>query len=459
MLNRSDLHPYQETAVAHIVDNDAAGLFLDMGLGKTVTALTAIQYLIDCLEVRKVLAIAPKRVAENVWHTEVDNWAHLKGLRVVRVIGSERQRIHALNKDADVYLLSRDNVVWMVGHYGGTSAPFDMLVIDESSSFKNRKAKRFQALRQIRNSFSRVVLLTGTPAPQGLIDLWAQVYLLDGGQRLGKFITHYREDYFRKGYGHFAKWELREDAKQRIFDKIGDICISMEAKDYLDLPKRIDNIVEIVFPEALAKKYKDFERDQILEFLAANGDGVEVTALNAAALTNKLLQFANGAVYDKNMDYHQVHALKLAEAEGIVEGAEGQPVLIAYTYKHDLALLTKKLKKYNPVHIKEKDSVERWNRGEIRVLLMHPASGGHGLNLQAGGHIACWFGQTWSLELYQQFNARLDRQGQTQSVILHHLVAVGTMDEDVLKAQSRKDGEQQALIAAVKSRIAEYTRK
>jgi len=404
-----------------------------------------------------VLVVAPKRVVENVWHAEIANWSHLRGLTYSRVIGTEPQRRHALNKPADVYLVSRDNVAWLVGFYGGKRVPFDMLVIDESSSFKNPKAVRFKALKQVLDSFARVVILTGTPAPNGLEDLWSQIYLLDRGKRLGKYISHYREDYFRKGFGQFSKFEIREGAHARISERIGDIVLSMKAADYLDLPGRVNNFINVDFPPALRKKYDDFAREHVLEALSAAGESGEISAANAAALTNKLLQFANGAVYDENRNVHEIHALKLDVLEEIIEGAQGRPVLVAYTFIHDLNRILARFKKYGPRHIKEKGIVDAWNAGEVPILLMHPASGGHGLNLQKGGSLAVWFGQTWSLELYQQFNARLDRQGQTDVVVINHIVAPGTIDDDVVKAQGRKEADQDALMTSVKALIARYT--
>lgn len=457
MLSKRDLHSYQNTAVDHILENPKAGLFLDMGLGKTVSTLTAISTLIyEELEINNVLVIAPKRVAENVWTSEIKKWAHLRHLTTSRVIGTERQRRHALAKKADIYLLGRDNVAWLCGQYGGSMLPFDMLVLDESSSFKNHKSIRFKALRKVQPSFDRVIILTGTPAPNGLMDLWSQIYLLDRGERLGKFITHYREDFFSKGTHLYSKYKIRSHGEEQIYSKISDVCISMKAKDYLDLPKRINRYVDIVFPPKLDKLYREFEREQILELFAENEDGKEITAMNAAALSNKLLQFANGAVYDEDREVHTVHGLKLDAAEEIVEAAQGKPVLIAWTYKHDFTRLMQKLKKYDPKPLKKEADIEDWNAGKTQVMLMHPASGGHGLNLQAGGNIIIWFGQTWSLELYQQFNARLDRQGQSKTTIIHHLIAKGTIDEDVVKAISRKSSKQEGLLAAIKSRIKQY---
>lgn len=456
-MNEAHLHNYQNAAITHIMQHDFCGLFLDMGLGKTVSTLTAINKLIfEELDISTVLVIAPKRVAENVWTSELKKWEHLTGLKISRVIGTEKQRKAALREKADVYMLGRDNVTWLCGQYGGSMLPFDMLVVDESSSFKSPKSLRFKALKAVQPSFKRVVILTGTPAPNGLIDLWSQIFLLDRGERLGKTISMYRDNYFRPGKRNGAivyKYDLQSDGEARIHKRIEDICMSMKAKDYLDLPERIDNYIKLEFPKELQDKYDEFERDMVLELLSTEQ---EISAVNAAALSNKLLQFANGAVYDSEKNYHVVHDLKLEAAEEIVENANGKPVLIAWTYRHDLERLLVKLKKYKPRELKTEKDIEDWNAGNIQVMLMHPASGGHGLNLQTGGNIIVWFGQTWSLELYMQFNARLDRQGQTEAVIINHLIASKTIDEDVIKSLANKNSKQEGLMAAIKSKIEKH---
>lgn len=459
-MNRENLHDYQLTAVDHIINNKHCALFLEMGLGKTVSTLTAITTLIfEELDIANVLIIAPKRVAENVWSSELQKWSHLSGLTISKVIGPVKQRKEALRKKADIYTIGRDNVAWLCGQYGGSMLPFDMLVIDELSSFKNNKSVRFKALRNVQPSFKRVVGLTGTPAPNGLIDLWSQIYLLDRGERLGKFIGKYRDEYFKEGKRNGAiiyDYNIRPDGEARIFEKIKDICMSMKAKDYLSLPGRIENIIELKFDEELQKKYDDFERDQVLELYAALPEGQEISAVNAAALSNKLLQFANGAVYDNNKNYHIVHDLKIEAIKEIIEDANGKPVLIAYSYRHDLERMMEALAKYKPVKLTTDQDITDWNKGKIQVMIMHPASGGHGLNLQAGGNILVWFGQTWSLELYQQFNARLDRQGQEAVVIIHKLVATKTMDVRVVNALKGKDKTQDGLMEAVKALIKKY---
>lgn len=459
-MNESNLHGYQHTAVSHIMENTHGALLLEMGLGKTVSTLTAINKLIyEELEINAVLIIAPKRVAESVWSAEIGKWEHLKHLRISKILGNEKQRKAALRQPADVYTVGRDNVAWLCSQFGGTRTPFDMLVIDELSSFKNPQSVRFKALKAVQPSFSRVVGLTGTPAPNGLIDLWSQIYLLDRGARLGKFITTYRETYFRpdKRNGSITySYKLEESGEQQIYAKIGDICMSMKAKDYLDLPERINNIVRIDMPPDLQKQYDDFEKEQVMNLVSAEGDDKEISALNAAALSNKLLQFANGAMYDENKVYHEVHNLKLQALEELIEAANGHPVLIAWTYRHDRDRMLEKLKKYKPQELKTDQDINDWNAGKIQVMMMHPASGGHGLNLQAGGNIIVWFGNTWSLELEQQFNARLDRQGQKNAVVVNKLAVVGTMDEDVLKAQETKGNNQNRLMDAVKAKINKY---
>lgn len=449
-------HPYQQHATKHIIENYDCGLFLEMGLGKTVSTLTAINDLMfDAFEISRVLVIAPKRVAEDTWTAEKDKWEHLQHLRVSVVLGTERQRKEALRAKADIYVINRENVAWLVSFYGG-AFPFDMLVIDELSSFKSPKATRFKALRMIRPKVKRVVGLTGTPAPNGLIDLWSQLYLLDQGQRLGKSVTNYRERYFNPGKRNgnvVYEYKARPDSYDEIYNKIGDICISMKAEDYLQLPKRIDNNIEIKLPAEIQQKYEQFELDQVLALL---DDAGQISAVNAAGLSNKLLQFANGAIYDDEKNWHEIHKGKLEALSELVEAANGQPVLIFYSYKHDVERIMQHLKAYKPKKLDDAKDVAAWNRKEIPVLLAHPASAGHGLNMQQGGNILIWFGLPWSLELYQQACARLDRQGQTKAVINQRLITKGTMDEEVLKALDRKTGGQEALMQAVKARIAKH---
>ncbi len=476
-------HPYQEHATQHIIDHTEAGLFLEMGLGKTVSTLTAIDQLIyDRLEVGKVLVIAPKRVAEDTWSTEVEKWDHLRHLTISKVLGSERQRKEALKRQADIYVINRENVVWLVSHYQ-TAFPFDMVVIDELSSFKSAKAARFKALRMVRPRIKRVVGLTGTPAPNGLLDLWPQLYLLDMGQRLGKTLTSYRDRYFKpaKQNGHIVySYKMRETDEllgedywqKEIYEKIGDICISMKTEDYLQLPERMDIQVPVHLDPDILEQYLDFEKEQVLQLLShsteeayvwEDEDGitteepkkVDISAPNAAALTTKLLQYGNGAIYDEDGTWHEIHKAKLEALEEIIDTAQ-QPVLVFYAFQHDLERMKRHLKAYKPRELKTSADIKDWNAGKVPVLMAHPASAGHGLNLQAGGSIIVWFSLPWSLELYQQANARLHRQGQTKAVIVHMLMAQGTMDADVLAALTNKTKTQDALMAAVKARVEKY---
>ena len=451
-------HDYQGYSIDFILENPYCGLFLDMGLGKTAITLTAIDLLkYDRLEIDKVLLIAPLRVAENTWHTEIDKWEHLQHLKISKVLGSAANRKRALRAEADIYAINRENVPWLIA-YLGSYMPFDMVVIDELSSFKNPGSQRFKALRMVRPFVRRVLGLTGTPAPNGLIDLWSQIYLLDMGERLGKTLTGYRQKYFTPGQrnGHVVyNYDLQPSSEGLIRDKIGDICVSMQAKDYLELPERIDNFIPVVFDEELEKRYIDFERQSVIRFL----DAEEISAVNAAALTNKLLQFANGCLYDEERNIRNIHNLKIDALEEILDTANGKPVLVFYSFKHDLVAINEHLKQYKPRKLEKAKDVQDWNNGKIQLFLAHPASAGHGLNLQAGGNIIVWYGLTWSLELYQQANARLHRQGQTQSVIVNHLVAKGTMDEDVIQSLSRKELGQEALLQSIKARIEKHRRE
>ncbi|OLN21891.1 DEAD/DEAH box helicase [Domibacillus antri] len=449
-------HPYQAFAIDQILKNKSYGLFLDMGLGKTVSTLTAIEKLMfDDLEVSKVLVIAPKRVAEDTWSREVFKWSHTAHLRVSKVLGTEKQRRQALQKDADIYVINRENVEWLVNLYQGKPIPFDMLVVDELSSFKSPSSNRFKALRKIRPSFKRFVGLTGTPAPNSLLDLWSQVYLIDRGERLGKTMTQYRNRYFYPAQTDpvnprvVYKYEPRPEAEKNIYELIDDICVSMKAKDHLQLPERIDNIVTVTMSAKERAEYGELERERILE--CVSGD---IVASTAGVLSQKLLQLSNGACYNENQGVQHIHDRKLDALEDLVEGAQGQPILLFYSFKHDRDRIMKKFKR--AVSIDADHAIERWNNGEIELLLAHPASAGHGLNLQYGGHIIVWFGLTWSLELYQQANARLHRQGQEQTVIVHHILTSDTIDQRVLDVLQGKEKGQEALLAALKAKIDEY---
>ena len=440
-------HDYQTRAKDFILEHPKAGMLLEMGLGKTVITLTAIDVLINELfEVDRVLVIAPKRVAEDTWTREHAKWDHLCHLRVSKVLGSPEQRRRALAVDADIYVIGRDNVVWLVEQCR-QGWPFDMVVIDELSSFKNPQAKRFRALKKVIPKASRVVGLTGTPSANGLMDLWAEIYLLDRGERLGHTLGAYREKYFRpgarNGYVVF-KWEPLRGSREKIEAAISDICISMSADDYLTLPKRIDNLIPVKLSPQEMKQYKTMEAEQLLHI-----DDEDVVALNAAAVMTKLLQIANGSVYSHEGNVVRLHDAKLEALLEIIDTTDS-PVLIFYSYKHDLAAIKTAIPGARTLDGPE--DIAEWNAGRVQVLLAHPASVGYGLNLQEGGHVIVWYGLTWSLELYQQANARLYRQGQDKPVIIHHLIAEGTVDEQVMRALQEKDMSQAALMAALKER-------
>lgn len=443
-------HPYQEFAKEFMISNPLSALFLEMGLGKTITTLTAIDELLyDCFEIRKVLIIAPLRVANSTWPSEIKKWEHLKLLRYSIVTGNEAERIQALNIKAEIYIINRENVDWLVNK-SGVAMNFDMLVIDELSSFKSYTSKRFKSLLKIRPYFKRVVGLTGTPSSNGLMDLWAEFRILDFGKRLGRYITHYRNKYFvpdkRNGMIIYS-YKPQEDAEQQIYEAINDITISMKSCDHLKLPELIMNEVEVVLENKEVERYQDFKKAMVMTI----GEE-EIDAVNAASLSNKLLQLANGSIYDEEKNYHTVHDKKIEALEQLVEEANGKPVLIAYCFKADKERIEQR---FNVREIQSAGDIEDWNKGEIQVGLIHPASAGHGLNLQQGGCTLIWFGLTWSLELYQQTNARLYRQGQNQTVVIHHIITTNTIDEDVMKVLKRKERTQEALMSAVKARIGE----
>lgn len=415
--------------------------------GKTIITLTAIQELIDDYAVSKVLIIAPKTVAESTWQDEAAKWDHLH-LTFSTVLGNVKSRENSLEKVSDCYVINRENVVWLCEHYK-YRLPFDMLVVDESSSFKNHQAKRFRALRKVQPCFSRVVILTGTPAPNTLMDIWAQLYLLDRGASLGRTISIYRQKYFRPGQTNgfvVYNYLLQTGAEEQIYEAISQKVMSLKAADYLRLPRRIDNVVEIILPPKVLKLYRQMEKDYILSL-----EDEDITAASAAALSNKLLQMANGAVYDNDRGVIQLHKAKLEKLQEIQEDNPGQPILVFYAYQHDLKNLQEVFPRARV--LKGAKDMADWNAGKIEMLLAHPASTAYGLNLQCGGHLIVWYGLTWSLELYQQANARLYRQGQEKPVIIHHLVTKGTMDERVMKALKNKATGQDALLEAVKAEI------
>ena len=454
MLDRLCLHNYQKEVVSFILEHPYCGVFLDLGLGKTVSTLTAISDLMyDRLDIKSVLVVAPKRVAESVWEEEADKWSHLNHLTFSKIIGTADERLSALRKKADIHIISRDNVQWLCSIVGG-DFPFDMIVADELSSFKNHTSKRFKALRAVRPLIKRFVGLTGTPAPNGLLDLWPQMYLIDRGERLGRTISMYRRLYFRpdKVNGPVVySYKIIKGCDAVIQNKIKDICISMKSKDYLTLPDRIDNFLDLKMPTPVKIKYNNFVKEKVLELPDS-----DISAVNAVALTNKLLQFANGTIYDEEGVYHHVHNIKLEALKEIIDNANGKSVLVAYTFVSDKDRIKDYLKEYKPVELKTSKEVNDWNDGRIQVLLAHPASAGHGLNLQRGGSIIVWYGLTWSLELYQQFNARLYRQGQKEAVVINHLNIIGTVDSDVIRVIRSKDMTQEALLNSIKHTIIKY---
>lgn len=449
---------YQKTAMQWIKDHERCCLFLDMGLGKTVSTLTAVQDLMDDCEVSRVLVVAPKKVAEATWSTEAEKWEHLKDLRVVKVLGTEKQRCIALQTKADVYVTSRDNFVWLVGKYGG-NLPFDVLVIDELTSFKSSKSERFKAMRIATPTVRRVIGLTGTPAPNGLMDLWAQMYCIDMGARLGKSITKYREQYFEthKWNNIVVRCDVKKGCEEIIRNKIADICLSMQAKDYLQLPDLLVHTVSVELSASTMAAYNKFEREKVLEFTESHADEpTNILANSAAGLMNKLSQFANGAVYDEERDVHEIHKEKLDKLLEIVEAANGNSVLVFYQFKHDIPRITKKLKAYHVEVYEGEQQLAAWNKGQIDVLLAHPASTAFGLNMQQGGHYIVWFGVGWNLELYQQANARLHRQGQKHPVTVYKMICPNTVDEKANAALDNKKGVQQGLMDSLKYLISKY---
>jgi len=444
---------YQEYAEQYCIERNAAGLFLDMGLGKTAITLSACEKLLrDYFELDRVLVIAPLLPAKETWPAELKKWDHLKGLTYSLVIGSEKERIAALRRDADFYIINREMVAWLVEYYK-KRWPFDGVVIDELSSFKSPKSQRFRALKKVRKYIKRLYGLTGTPAPNGLLDLWAQVYLLDEGQRLGKTLTSFRETYFTPGRrgpnGVVYEWLPRIGAEEAIYEKLSDLCISMRTEDHLTLPEKVVVRHEVNIGDEAKAQYKILSRDMLLPF--ADGD---VDAGTAAILTNKLLQMAGGAVYDENGGVHTVHEAKLERLESLIEQACGQPVIVFYNYQHERDRIKERFPQ--AVEVKEDNIVVRWDAHEIPILLANPASAGHGLNLQFGGHIAIWYSPTWNLEFFQQANKRLHRRGQAETVLIHLLIATGTMDERVVDISlAGKEAGQEALLTALHAEIKE----
>lgn len=441
-------HNYQNYAKDFILAHKVSALFLDCGLGKTITTLTAINELMyDSFEISKVLIIAPLRVAQSTWKDEIEKWDHLNLLRYSIVVGDEKERLKALKQNSDIYIINRENVDWLVTK-SGIDFNFDMLVIDELSSFKSHTSKRFKSLLKIRPYFERVVGLTGTPSSNGLMDLWAEFRVLDLGERLGRYITHYRNEYFlpdkRNGAVIFS-YKPQPNAEERIYRRLADMTISMKSTEYLKMPELILNELEINLDEEDQMKYKKFKKEMVMTIQEK-----EIDAINAASISNKLIQLANGSIYDEDKKFYEVHNKKLDKLEEIIESANGKPVLVAYWFKADKERIEKRFKVRE---IKTADDIKQWNMGMISFALIHPASAGHGLNLQSGGFTLVWFSLTWSLELYQQTNARLYRQGQKDTVVIHHLITKNTIDEDIMKSLKRKDKTQEALMRAVKARI------
>lgn len=441
-------HNYQNYAKDFILAHKVSALFLDCGLGKTITTLTAINELMyDSFEISKVLIIAPLRVAQSTWKEEIEKWDHLNLLRYSIAVGDEKERLKALKQNSDIYIINRENVDWLVTK-SGIDFNFDMLIIDELSSFKSHTSKRFKSLLKIRPYFERVVGLTGTPSSNGLMDLWAEFRVLDLGERLGRYITYYRNEYFlpdkRNGAIIFS-YKPQINAEERIYRRLADMTISMKSTEYLKMPELILNELEINLDEEDQMKYKKFKKEMVMTIQEK-----EIDAINAASLSNKLIQLANGSIYDDDKKFYEIHNKKLDKLEEIIESANGKPVLVAYWFKADKERIEKRFKVRE---IKTADDIKQWNMGMINLALIHPASAGHGLNLQSGGSTLVWFSLTWSLELYQQTNARLYRQGQKDTVVIHHLITKNTIDEDIMKSLKRKDKTQEALMRAVKARI------
>ena len=449
LLSRSDMHEYQNRAVRLIKRLKRCALFLDLGMGKSVTTLTAVSDLLDGCVAKKVLVISPLRVANSVWPKEPQNWQHLKHLKVVTVTGSEKNRRAALHCNADIYSINRENVPWLVTLLGN-NWPFDVVVIDESSSFKNASSKRWKALKRVLPNTEYMILLTGTPSPNGLLDLWSQVYLIDFGMSLGRTFTTYKQRFFEAdfmGYKHTP----REGSDEKIHQLISPFCLSMNASDYLELPERIDLVERVYLDAKTLKAYQSFEKSLLAEL--DTGEIIEATT--AATLANKLLQWCNGATYvDDKGNWAEIHNAKLDALEELIEQNENETMLVAYNYKTDLERLQKRFPDA-VVLDKDPETIEKWNSGKIKLLLAHPASAGHGLNLQHGGSLCVWFGLNWSLELYQQFNARLHRQGQTKPVRVIHIVVDGCMDERVVEVLKDKDAIQSNLLKALKADLIE----
>lgn len=441
-------HNYQKYATDFIISHSVSAILLEMGLGKSVITLTAInELMLNYFDVGRVLVIAPFRVAKATWPSEIKKWDHLKYLTYSIVTGNPKERIKALNSPAHIYIINRENVDWLITK-SNFPFNFDMVIIDELSSFKSYQAKRFRTLLKVRSKVKRIVGLTGTPSSNGLMDLWAEFRILDMGERLGRYITHYRQNFFtpdKRNQQMIFSYKPRDGAERAIYNLISDITISMKSKDFLKMPKCVMNEVKVSLSDKEQKIYDLLKQDMVLSL-----KGKEIDAINAASLSNKLLQMASGAVYGEEKESIIIHDRKLDALEDLIEGANGKPVLIAYWFKHDL---TRIKKRFDVREIKTTKDITDWNEGKIPIALIHPASAGHGLNLQDGGSTLIWFSLTWSLELYQQTNARLNRQGQKNTVVIHHIITKGTIDENVMKALNKKTKVQDELIDAVKANL------
>jgi SNF2 family DNA or RNA helicase len=444
---RGKLHEYQKSCVRFLVKRPFAGLFLDMGLGKTLIVLTALKALFAERKVKRVLVLATKRIAEEVWSREIEKWGF--NFSYVIATGKPKDRLKAIKRGAQITIINYENFIWLAELFNGAGAwGYDFVIVDESSAFKNPQAQRFKALRSIRPFLKRLIILTGTPAPNGLIDLWSQIFLLDQGERLGQYITRYRNTYFTPAAGSgfiVYSWRIRQGADKVIYDKISDLCISMRSRDYLKLPDRTDNFIRLSLSEKHQKAYRVFEREAVLKLSSC-----DITAVNAAVLTGKLLQFASGAVYDETGAYFQTHDTKVQGLKELYDESQGQPLLVFYQFRSDKERL---LRVFTDARTLDTCDVSDWNKGRIPMLLVHPRSAGHGLNLQYGGHIIVWFSMLWSLEQYQQSNARLLRQGQQHPVTVHHLVCKGTVDERAVRVLQGKEKGQTALLEALKESV------
>lgn len=453
---RFEPHSYQTAAIKHLEEHSGSALFLEMGMGKSICTLTALNDLkYDMFEAVKILIIAPKLVARDTWDAEILKWDHTRNLTWSKILGTQKQRLQALEQEADIYLINRENVAWLVDRYG-KKWPFDTVVIDELSSFKDSSSRRFRSLRKVRPLIKRLIGLTGTPAPNGYMDLWSQVYLLDGGERLGRTLTAYRNRFFTPGRrnGHIVyDWILRPGAAEEIQERIKDLCLSLSASDWLQVPEQISITHTVDLGPEILSQYKAFAKSKLME---VEDSEVPIVADSAGVLTNKLLQFANGRIYDENHHVQYIHDTKLVALEELVEEANGRPIMVFYAFKHDEQAIRSQLADRVVCDLSEEGAIKRWNAGEIEVLLVHPASVAYGLNLQDGGNIIIWYGLTYSLEAYLQANARLHRQGQKQKVLVHHIVAKGTVDEQVMKVLENKNITQQELLESVKARIRNY---